>query len=154
MREGPALGTGGRRLRAVSVTFPSRHKASGGFTLLEVMVAMAVLGVAVVAVLQLSSQSLRLIRVAGEHQDAAQLADRLVRSITPGAEQVDTGTDGDFSWERRVAAVNVNAELTTPGLTPPRLFSVSVLVRWGRNQAVELATLRTAPPEALPGRTE
>ena len=114
---------------------------------------MAVLGVAVVAVLQLSSQSLRLIRVAGEHQDAAQLGDRLLRAITPDAEQVDTGAEGDFSWERRVTAVEVNPDLTSPGVAPPRLFSVSVLVRWGRNQAVELATLRTAPPEGLPGRT-
>ena len=131
-----------------------RSAGREGFTLLEVMVAMAVLGVAVVAVLQLSSQSLRLIRVAGEHQDAAQLADRLVRAITPDADQVDTGTEGDYSWERRVAAVEVSSELTTPGVAPPRLFSVSVLVRWGRNQAVELATLRTAPPESLPGQTE
>jgi prepilin-type N-terminal cleavage/methylation domain-containing protein len=131
-----------------------RSAGREGFTLLEVMVAMAVLGVAVVAVLQLSSQSLRLIRLAGEHQDAAQLADRLVRAITPDAEHVDTGTEGDFSWERRVATVEVSSELNTPGLSPPRLFSVSVLVRWGRNQAVELATLRTAPPEGLPGRAE
>jgi prepilin-type N-terminal cleavage/methylation domain-containing protein len=130
-----------------------RSAGRDGFTLLEVMVAMAVLGVAVVAVLQLSSQSLRLIRVAGEHQDAAQLGDRLLRAITPDAEQVDTGAEGDFSWERRVTAVEVNPDLTSPGVAPPRLFSVSVLVRWGRNQAVELATLRTAPPEGLPGRT-
>ena len=111
---------------------------------------MAVLGIAVVAAIQLSSQALRLIRLAGEHQDAVHLADRLARGVDPDAAGVETGTEGAFQWERRVAAVAVDPELTPTGLAAPRLFSVSVFVRWGRSQVLELATLRSAPPEALP----
>ena len=41
-----------------------------GFTLLEVLVAMAILGLALVALLQLSAQGLRLLRLAEDRQKA------------------------------------------------------------------------------------
>ena len=39
------------------------RRGNGGFTLLEVLVAMVILSVAVVTLIQLSSQGLRLLRV-------------------------------------------------------------------------------------------
>ena len=46
-----------------------------GFTLLEVLVALAILGVAVVASIQGFAQGLRLLKLAGDHQDAMMVAD-------------------------------------------------------------------------------
>ena len=49
-----------------------RRSAADGFTLLEVLVAMAVLGIAVVSFIELSSKSLRLVKTSGDHQQAVE----------------------------------------------------------------------------------
>lgn len=118
-------------------------KGSRGFTLLEVLVALAILGLAVVTILQLFSQGLRLLKLSGDHQRAVLLADQKAREVEPTAEGIESGQDGEFAWERRVEAYPVPVELIVPG-APVRLLQVSVLVRWSGNRAVEVATLRTA----------
>jgi type II secretion system protein I len=127
-----------------------RTGREAGFTLLEVMVAMAVLGLAVATVLQLSSQNLRLLRLAGEHQAATLLADRLAREKDPQDEETDSGEEGAYRWERRVSAVSTPRELDPPTGRAPRLLAVRVAVRWGQGRAVEVATLRAVAP--APGR--
>ena len=121
-----------------------RRTGDGGFTLLEVMVAMVILSVAVVTLVQLSSQGLRLLRVSGEHQDAVMLADRLARSADVSGESVDTGHEGAFEWERRTRLVAVPADLVPVGTGAPRLLSLSVAVKWGSGRSVEISTLRLA----------
>ncbi len=121
-----------------------RRTGDGGFTLLEVMVAMVILSVAVVTLVQLSSQGLRLLRVSGEHQDAVMLADRLARSADISGESVDTGHEGAFEWERRTRLVAVPADLAPVGTGAPRLLSLSVAVKWGSGRSVEISTLRLA----------
>jgi general secretion pathway protein I len=120
------------------------RRGDGGFTLLEVLVAMVILSVAVVTLIQLSSQGLRLLRVSGEHQDAVMLADRLARSADVSGERVDTGHEGTFEWERRTKLVVVPADLSPPGTDAPRLLSLSVAVKWGSGRSVEVSTLRLA----------
>jgi hypothetical protein len=100
--------------------------------------------VAVVTLIQLSSQGLRLLRVSGEHQDAVMLADRLARSADVSGERVDTGHEGTFEWERRTKLVVVPADLSPPGTDGPRLLSLSVAVKWGSGRSVEVSTLRLA----------
>ena len=124
---------------------------SAGFTLLEVLVALVIVGVAVTTFLQLASQGLRLLKLSGEHQEAVLLADRIAREADPSAEDTQTGEESGFTWERRVTLVPVAAELTAPGVRAPLLFSVTVTVRWGTGRSVELATLRASLPAALPG---
>ena len=123
-------------------------RASGGFTLLEVVVAMVILSVAVVTLIQLASQSLRLLKLSSDHQDATILADRLVRAADPLTEGVESGQDGQFTWDRRVRAVAVPGELL-PTIGPaPRLLSLVVAVRWGSGRTVEMSTLRLAQGSA------
>jgi len=123
-----------------------RHR-DAGLTLLEVLVAMAILSVAVVTLIQLASQGLRLLRLAGEHQEAVMLADRLVRTSGISNEGMDSGHEGAFQWERRARLVPVPDDLVSAGTTAPRLLALSVAVRWGNGRAVEVATLRVAPGE-------
>lgn len=137
----PSLGGRGRQKR-------ERGKGAG-FTLLEVMVALAILGVAVVTMIQLTSQSLRLIKAAGDHQHAVLLADRLLREATPRAEQSEGGQEGPFAWERRATAVPAPEQAARPGVKAPQLLAVSVIVHWAGNHSVEAATLRAVPAEAL-----
>ena len=113
-----------------------------GFTLLEVLVALAILGLAIVTLMQLSSQGLRLLRLSDDYQQAVLVADRIARSTDALREGVVGGREGRFLWERRVALVPVAEELT-PGAGPaPRLYALSVAVRWGNHRALELASLR------------
>ena len=115
---------------------------SRGFTLLEVLVAMTILGIAIVALMQLSSQGLRLLHLSDDYQQAVIVADGIARATDALAEGVDAGQQGRFRWERRITVVPVPEELT-PGAGPQlRLYALSVGVRWGRDRTLELASLR------------
>jgi len=121
----------------------------GGFTLLEVLVALAILSVAVVTMIQLFGQGLRLLKVSGDYQQAVLLADQKAREVETVHEETETGPPGEiFQWERRVTVMPVPEELSVSGLAPVRLYRVTVQVRWG-GRSVEVATLRTAR-EPLP----
>ena len=117
---------------------------SRGFTLLEVLVAMAILGLAIVTLMQLSSQGLRLLHLSERYQQAVLLADRIARDIDVAEEGVDAGQEGRFRWERRIGLVTVPEELTSGAGPRPRLYVLSVAVRWDGGRALELASLRTA----------
>jgi prepilin-type N-terminal cleavage/methylation domain-containing protein len=114
----------------------------GGFTLLEVLVAVAVLGLAVVTFIQLFAQGLRLLKTAGDYQQAVLLADQKAREAQVAGEGIESGAQGEFAWERRTTALPVPPELTVASPAPVRLYQVSVQVRWGE-RSVEVATLRT-----------
>lgn len=119
-----------------------------GVSLLEVLVAVTILALAVVALMQLASQSLRLLHQADAYQQAVILADRVARITTVGAEGVETGREGRFRWERQVRLVPV-PEALAPGTGPaPRLYALSVAVRWERGRALELTSLRTVAEPA------
>jgi general secretion pathway protein I len=118
---------------------------SRGFTLLEVLVAVAILSLGAVALIQLSAQGLRLLKQSDSHQAAVLLADRLAREATPLAEGVETGTAGELAWERRVTAVVTPDALHAVEGRVARLFELTVTVRWSRGASLTLATLRTVP---------
>ena len=119
----------------------------GGFTLLEVLVALVVLSTTVVAALQLFGGGLRLARTAGDHTEAALLASAKLADLEPGAlteGQID-GTDGPYRWTRRVTLdpALLPVEADSPETLRIRLARVSVEVRWGQGRRFELVTLRT-----------
>lgn len=116
---------------------------SRGGTLLEVLVAVTILALAVVALMQLSSQSLRLLQRADDYQRAVMLAERIARTTSIAAEGVEAGQDGRFQWERRVRLVPVPEALVPNPHHGPCLYALSVAVRWERGRALEVASLRT-----------
>ena len=121
------------------------RRTDAGFTLLEVLVAMVILSVAVVTLIQLASQGLRLLKVSSDYQEAVLLADRVARAGEVSIEGVETGQEGRFNWERRATLVAVPEDLAPVGSASPRLLALSVAVRWGAGRMLELATLRVAP---------
>ncbi|MFQ5899524.1 MAG: prepilin-type N-terminal cleavage/methylation domain-containing protein [Candidatus Methylomirabilia bacterium] len=118
-------------------------EGSRGFTLLEVMVALAILGLAVVTIIQLFSGGLRLLKLSGDHQRAVLLADQKTREWEPQGESIDSGQEGGFAWERRVEPYPVPEELIVAEDSGVQLMRVSVEVRWSGNRRVEIATLKT-----------
>jgi prepilin-type N-terminal cleavage/methylation domain-containing protein len=120
-----------------------KRRNRAGFTLLEVLIAMVILSVAVVALIQTASQGLRLLKVSSDHQEAVALGDRLVRAVDSPVEGMESGQEGQFSWERRVRVMAVLDELSPTSGPAPQLLALSVAVRWGNGRTVEVATLRT-----------
>jgi type II secretion system protein I len=132
---------------------PTRPAAgSAGFTLLEVLVALAILGTAVVVSIQGVSQGLRLLQAAGDQQRAMIVADQRAREMLVPTEGTESGTDGRFSWQR------ISKVLETPELAPAnaaqkwRVFEISVVVTWEGQRRLEVATLRTVPATSDPTR--
>jgi general secretion pathway protein I len=124
--------------------------SSRGFTLLEVLVALTILAVAIVALMQLPSQGLRLLHLSDDYQQAVVVADRVVRAIDVVEEGAEAGQEGRFRWERRLRLVPVPEELTAGAGPPLRLYALSVAVRWGRDRSLELASLRTVAESPRP----
>jgi general secretion pathway protein I len=115
-----------------------------GFTLLEILVAFAILSTAVVFCIQGFAAGLRLLRVSGEHQEAILLADQKTREVTaPTQAGRENGTEGAFTWEREIKEV-VTPDLDIDGRTARwRMWEIDVRVRWADNRQVSVATLRT-----------
>jgi general secretion pathway protein I len=120
-------------------------RGQGGFTLLEVLVALTILALGAVALIQLSAQGLRLVKQSDDHQGAILLADRLAKETGPLAEGLESGNEGALQWERRIARVATPEALHPPSKPTPRLLALTVTVRWSRDASLTLATLRTAP---------
>lgn len=116
----------------------------GGFTLLEVLVALAILSLAVVVSIQAFAAGLRLLKLSGEHQEAMLIADQKAREITsPTTGGTDSGTEGPYTWEREIKIVGT-PDLDLPGRAVKwRVWEVDVRVRWGERRQITLATLRT-----------
>jgi len=121
-----------------------------GFTLLEVLIALAILSTAVVLSFQGVSQGLRLLKAAGDQQQAVIVADQKARELVVPVEGTESGSAGRFSWER------TSRVLETPELNPPdaapewRVFRISVVVTWDQQRRLEVSTLRTVPATSDP----
>jgi type II secretion system protein I len=124
----------------------ARAGGQGGFTLLEVLVALTILSVAVVASIQGFAQGLRLLKLSGDHQDAMLVADQKLREVTAPVEGREDGTEGRFTWARTVTRVPT-PELEGNARTQRWAhFEIDVRVRWDEHREIQLSTLRTLVP--------
>jgi type II secretion system protein I len=127
-----------------------------GFTLLEVLVALAILSLTVVVSIQGFAQGLRLLKLSGDHQAAMLIADLKAREVTTPKEGREDGTEGAFTWERTVKVLP-SPDLDIPGRAVKwHVYEIDVKVKWGdRNvRTVEIATLRTLADSDKPLQPE
>jgi len=122
------------RSQGPPVTSALNHR-SGGFTLLEVMVATAILAVALTAVLGSQSQSVSLATEARFYTTAPLLAQRKMAELTTRPETLmsDSGDFGEhfpgFHWESRMQRAGYGgSELISD------LQRIDLTVSWGEGQ--------------------
>lgn len=124
-----------------------RHsaKVQRGFSLLEVLVAFAILALAVATILSLFASGLRNTAVAAEYARALTLAESHLASFQgSNATQLESGiSEGifeGFSWQSRVSPYEEGG--LDAGRT--RLYRIDLQVNWGegnRRRSVQLSTL-------------
>ncbi|MBW2030506.1 MAG: prepilin-type N-terminal cleavage/methylation domain-containing protein [Deltaproteobacteria bacterium] len=112
----------------------SKVKGSVGFTLLEVMIAMAIIAIVLTAVLGSQSQSVSFANEAKFYTTASLLAQSKMAEwdVMPEEELIsDSGDFGEdfpgYSWHVSVS----NVILDMPGKVPDYLKRVDVQVSWG-----------------------
>jgi len=122
-----------------------------GFTLIEVVVAMAILGIGVTVLIELFSGSLRLVKTSGEYTRAVNYARVKMEevAVTPalheGMEEGEFG--GAYRWQVDVKRVDILPPRIETDFKPPvDLFQVKVHVLWKSGQkerSIVLETYRT-----------
>lgn len=127
-----------------------------GFSLLEVLVAFAILGVALGVLLQAFATGLRNVGVADDYTQATLYAESILAAIgreAPLGEGIRSGPINEqFSW-RSVISLYTDG-MPDPEKTRVRAYRVGVEVSWGdpaHPRAVALETLRLAPIDPPPG---
>ncbi|MGH7369527.1 MAG: type IV pilus modification PilV family protein [Candidatus Methylomirabilaceae bacterium] len=128
-----------------------RHRPSHqGFTLLEVIVALAILGIAFALAVELLANGVRSSRASEEYTQATLLARQKMAEVA-GSGRVETLSDagefgGGFRWISEIQPFPQEVEDL-----PARLYQVWVRVTWpGRRgeKALDLYTLRMAVDES------
>jgi general secretion pathway protein I len=116
----------------------------GGFTLVEVLVAFAVLSLTVIVAVQGFAQGLRLLKLSGDHQKAILIADQKAREVVTPKEGREEGTEGTYTWARTIRPLPT-PELDVPGRAARwHVYELDVQVAWGEGRrAVGVTTLRT-----------
>ena len=128
-----------------------RVPAAAGFTLLEVVVALAIASLALVGLFQAGSGGLFAVDTAGRAEEALQRAQSHLAAVGRGAAMVEGETSGDdgggFRWTLHVRRVTQRQGTAADGITPQTttLFDVQVAISWqarGHRREVALRTLR------------
>ena len=119
-----------------------------GFTLIEIVVALAILGIGLTVIIELFSGGLRLGRTSEEYTRATGYARMKMEEII-SKRNIQEGTDeGDFDetfrWQVDVKKIDLLPEEKNPDLKPPvDLFLVKVNILWKSGSKERSASLET-----------
>lgn len=123
--------------------------ASRGFSLLELLVAMAVLALSLTLLYQVDAGVLRGLGDQTTQERATVLAQSLLdaRDAVPASGWTEQGQGGGFDW-----SVASQAQPLPPSLDlkTPLLHEVRVAVRWQGRDGVRTLELSTLLPQAMP----
>jgi general secretion pathway protein I len=140
--------------------FAERAPAEAGFTLLEVVVALVIASLALVALFQAGSGGLFAVDTAARAEEALQRAQSHLAAVGRNAALVQGESSGDdgggYRWQLRIEPVMQRQGLAADQFTvqTTTLFAVQVAISWrdrGHERAVVLRTLRLGTAAASVG---
>ena len=112
-----------------------------GFTLLEVIVSMAIIATALVALLSLQGRSIGMMESAGKMEGARLLSERLMGEGelkgVPNGEKI--GTEGPYNW--RISEIKITPEVMPEGVKALHGRQLSLEVSWEEGKRKERLNL-------------
>ncbi len=137
-----------------------RHRGNAekchGFTLIEVVVALAVLGVGLTVIIELFSGGLRLGRTSMEYTKAVNYArmkmeETMVKPVVEEGTQEGESDDKTFRWQTGMKKVDLLSIDKSLDYKPPvELFQVKVDVFWksgAKEKSISVESLKAMKPE-------
>lgn len=119
------------------------NSSAGGFTLLEVLVAVALLGIAITVVLQLFSADLKAIAASEEYVSAAAKAEAKIREVQDN-DSLSEGSTSEITNDGYRVDVSVASTLGERTDTlQVMLMDILVTVRWTKGAKERSLSLRT-----------
>lgn len=142
----------------ILVRTPPTRQRQGGYTLIEVIVAFALLALGLSLLLGTLSGAARQVRWSGDAGRAALYAQSLLEQVGVGEELQPGQSEGDvdggrYHWSLTISPwVDANAPASTQprSLQGPRMLELVMTMQWGQGgprQRLQLRTLRAAPAD-------
>jgi general secretion pathway protein I len=125
-----------------------------GFTLIEVVVALAILGVGLTVIIELFSGGLRLARTSEEYTKAMSYAQMKMEEIAT-QQDIEEGIkegefDNTFRWKVGVKKVDILPVEKNPEFKPPvELFQIRVNILWksgSKERSASIESFKTVKP--------
>lgn len=123
-------------------------QAAGGFSLLEMVVAMAVLSLCLTVLYQATSGATRNVRIDEKYAYAVELARSVLAnysSVPAGGISLGGETPGGFNWSAATSPVSVSSESIPPGA----LHNIEVSVSWNDGSLERAVVLNSVVMGAL-----
>ena len=133
-----------------------RRSGAGGFTLLEVLVALAIAAIATTLIMQLFSADVRAIARSGNLTSAAVRGDSRIREILtePSLEENSWGEETEDGYRMDIAVSEVMKPRTDN--LPVKLMEVQLTVHWidgVREKSLRLKTMKMVYKAASAGKS-
>ena len=141
-----SIGSAGGSALPISADRPA--DPAGGFTLLEVVIALAIAGLALIALFRAGSEGILAVDVSAQYEEALQRAESHLAQLTGAADLSPGGAGGDdgngYRWQTQIRPLAAQPAKGV-GDGALALLDIEVTISWGgrgRQRSVALHTRR------------
>ena len=120
-----------------------QYSRSEGFTLIEIMVALAIMSIALVVVFQLFSANMNGIVASGDYIRGSMLAEAKMRQVLDDDKLVEKSTSDVTEDGRRINTIVTDADNKRTENLPVKLLKIVVTVQWTNGIRERKITLET-----------